>query len=117
VPVTTTDALTAKTPTLLDDALQVLTSSYAIALPDPNTSITVQYYSDESAGAAASIGTSDGLSLTLRINPAKATDGSGNLNSDDSIDRPIAHEMMKRGLQKVRIRRFINSSYGEYNPR
>lgn len=99
--------LTAKIPTMLDDALQILTGSYGIALPDPaNTNIKVEYYSDPGSGAGASMGTSDGISLTLRFNLANITDGSGNLIPDDQLDRLVAHEMM-HGLQFTEMNTFL----------
>ena len=103
-----TDALTAKIPTMLNDALNILTASYGIALPTATTNMTVQYYDDASDGAGASMGTSDGISLTLRVNLANVTDGSGNLIADDQLDRLLAHEMM-HGLQFTEMSTFLTA--------
>lgn len=104
---TVTDALTSKIPTFLDDALQILSSSYGITLPGGGSTMRIQYYSDDSAFEAASMGTSDGVNLTLRVNIANVTDGAGNLISDDQLDRLIAHEMM-HGLEFTRMATFLS---------
>lgn len=103
----TTDALTQKIPSMLNDALLIITNSYGIALPGAaNTNISVEYYSDELDSAGASMGTSDGLSLTLRVNLANVTDPSGALISDEQLDRLIAHEMM-HGMQFTEMSTFL----------
>ena len=55
----------------------------------------VTYYFDSADTAAASMGTADGgASLTLRVNLANVTDGSGQLISEAQLDTLIAHEVV-----------------------
>ena len=83
----------------LNDSLVRLRDDFGIAMPASAVDMNIDYYDSPSTGEGASMGTSDGgASLSLRINLANVTDGSGNLFADDTIDRLIAHEMM-HGLQ------------------
>ncbi len=83
----------------MNDGLLVLQNNLGIAIDSGVRDLTIEYYDSPTTGEGASMGTADGgASLTLRVNLANVTDGSGNLLADDVMDRLIAHEMM-HGLQ------------------
>ena len=94
VPQSTIDILSVALPAYLDDAMDAIESYFSIDTPAGGKTLDITYYYDDTNTTGMSMGTANGIDLTLRVNLANVTDGSGNLIGEEYLDTLIAHEMM-----------------------
>ena len=94
----------------VDDSLTAITANLGLSASYTNKPMAVEFYEDPNASTAASMGTVDGSSLTLRINLSKVAEVYN--SSDDGwgqVDALIAHEVV-HALQFTEMSQTLNGN-------